>query len=67
MQLIKIKATSWNGVGFGTSRAVWAVKGHEQWRVWSTGTNWVGHNTSTKAFLQGLTRETLLSKIEAVI
>jgi hypothetical protein len=29
LSLIKIRATQWQGNGFGTASALWAVKGHE--------------------------------------
>ena len=72
IKLTKIKSPEWNGNGFGTSPAIWAVKGHEYIHCWSTGNggDWMAVDTrgeNNKRVACEWKREWLLSKVAAYI
>ena len=67
MKLTKVKPSAWNGVGFGTSSAVWAVKGAEEWRVSSQSGSWLAINQETAQGVWSLTRAGLLEKLNETI
>ena len=47
IRLIKKSATAWNGNGFGSSAAEWAVKGHEHIVLRQLGVGWTAINTES--------------------
>jgi len=65
LKLTKIKSIEWNGNGFGTSPAIWAVKGFEHIQVTKGGgaSDWVARDTSgetPKMICKAWTKQTLL-------
>lgn len=53
LKLTKTSNTTWNGNGFGSSAADWAVVGHEHIAVRKLGINWFAVDTSEYALIGG--------------
>lgn len=51
IKLVKKQGTEWNGNGFGTSSAVWVVKGHEHIEVLKLGSGWTAIDRDTNSRL----------------
>jgi hypothetical protein len=68
IKLTKTSATSWNGNGFGSSAAEWAVKGQEHIVLRQLGVGWTAINTESnqriaKAYTKKDLCEVLATKI----
>lgn len=66
IKLTKTTATQWNGNGFGSSAAEWAIKGSEHIAVRQLVGNWYAIDTNTNAKIaRGFSKAMLLEVLES--
>ena len=68
LKLKKIKATEWNGNGFGETSADWCIKGQEHIHVFKLGMAWVAKDTSNDRLIcKAYSRSDLIEVLEAKV